>query len=95
LINLKPDQKLSDVISLIKGESSHWINTNSLSKFKFEWQDEYIAASVSESLADIVRNYIKNQEAHHKVKTFMDEYKNFTGKLNLKNSIPAKANFGL
>ncbi len=81
LINLKPDQKLSDVVRLIKGESSHWINANKLIKFKFEWQDEYIASSVSESVVNKVRNYIKNQEEHHRVKSFMDEYKNFIRKL--------------
>ncbi len=84
LINLKPDQKLSDVVRLIKGESSFWINNNKLIKFKFEWQDEYIAASVSESQVDKVRNYIKNQEEHHRVKTFIEEYKNFIWKLGFK-----------
>jgi putative transposase len=37
---------------------------------KLEWQDEYFVVSVSESRIDTVRNYIKNQEAHHKHKTF-------------------------
>jgi len=81
LINLKPDQKLSDAIQLIKGESSYWINKNNLINYKFEWQDEYFAVSVSESQADKVRNYIKNQEEHHKIKTFMDEYKEFIRKI--------------
>ena len=81
LVIMKPDQKLSDIIKLIKGESSHWINANKVINFKFEWQDEYFAASVSESLIDKVRNYIKNQEEHHRVKTFMDEYKDFIKKL--------------
>jgi len=30
--------------------------------------------SVSESLIDKVRDYIKNQEIHHKIKTFQEEY---------------------
>lgn len=81
LINNHPDQKLSDVIRLIKGESSHWVNKNKLIKFKFEWQDEYIALSVSESAVDKVRNYIKNQEEHHKTKSFIDEYKEFIKKM--------------
>ena len=32
------------------------------------------AVSVSESMVDRVRNYIKNQEEHHQKKTFQDEY---------------------
>jgi hypothetical protein len=31
---------------LIKGESSYWINKNSLVKGSFEWADEYYAVSV-------------------------------------------------
>ncbi len=81
LINIHPEQKLSDVIRLIKGESSYWINKNKLLKLKFEWQDEYIALSVSESAVDKVRDYIKNQEEHHKTKSFIDEYKEFIKKM--------------
>ncbi len=85
LINLHPDQKLSDVIQLIKGESSYWINKKNLSKTKFEWQDEYIAVSVSESIVNKVRDYIKNQEEHHKKLTFMDEYNEFIRKYGFGN----------
>jgi REP element-mobilizing transposase RayT len=60
-------------MQLIKGESSFWINKNQLTKEKFEWQDEYFAFSVSESVIDKVRDYIKNQEEHHKRKTFEEE----------------------
>ncbi len=74
LIFLKPTQKLSDVLMLIKGESSFWINHNKLTKVKFEWQDDYFANSVSESNLRKVRKYIRNQEEHHKKRKFLDEY---------------------
>jgi len=48
-----------------------------LTKTKFEWQDEYIAVSVSESNADKVRRYIQNQEEHHRKKSFSEEYDDF------------------
>lgn len=67
-------------MQLIKGESSFWINKNELTKSKFEWQDEYFAVSVSESIIDKVRNYIKNQESHHSKKTFQEEYDEFISK---------------
>jgi len=47
---------------------------------KFEWQDEYFAVSVSESMINKVRNYIKNQEEHHKKKTFQEEHDEFISK---------------
>lgn len=80
LISLGADQSIQKVMQLIKGESSFWINKNELTKSKFEWQDEYFAVSVSESIIDKVRNYIKNQESHHSKKTFQEEYDEFISK---------------
>ncbi len=65
---------------LIKGESSHWINKNNLTKRKFEWQTEYMGVSVSESVVDKVREYIRNQSEHHRIKTFSEEYDEFMKK---------------
>ena len=36
-----------------------------------------MAVSVSESVLNKVRGYIKNQEEHHKHKTFQQEYDEF------------------
>ena len=77
LISLGMEQKISKIAMLIKGESSFWINKQKIIKQKIEWQDEYIALSVSESAIDKVRQYIMNQEEHHKKKTFMQEYEEF------------------
>ena len=71
-------------MQLIKGESSFWINKNELTKNKFQWQDEYFAVSVSESIIDKVRDYIKNQETHHDKKTFEEEYDEFILKFGFK-----------
>lgn len=48
--------------------------------FRFGWQDDYFAVSVSESQLDAVRAYIDGQIEHHKVKTFADEYQEFIEK---------------
>jgi putative transposase len=80
LISLGPDQTIQKTMQLIKGESSFWINKNNLCKEKFEWQDEYFAVSVSESMLDRVRNYIRNQEEHHSKQTFQEEYNEFITK---------------
>ena len=65
LISLGCDQTLEKLMQLIKGESSFWINKNKLTKTRFEWQDEYFVASVSESNLESVRRYIARQEQHH------------------------------
>jgi REP element-mobilizing transposase RayT len=80
LISLKSTQNIATVAQLLKGESSHWINKHNLCSKKLEWQDDYFAVSVSESDVNRVREYIKNQEEHHKKKTFKEEYDEFMNK---------------
>jgi putative transposase len=74
LISLGSDQTIAKVAQLLKGESSHWINKESLTRTKFEWQDEYAAFSVSESMVETVRQYIRGQKDHHRKKPFAEEY---------------------
>lgn len=74
LIPLGIDQTISKIMQLLKGESSYWINKNKLFRDKFEWQDEYFATSVSETMVPRVSEYIRNQEYHHRTKTFAEEY---------------------
>ena len=77
LISLGKDQTIAKVAQLIKGESSHWINENNFTKQKFNWQDDYFAASVSQSQVEQVIGYIKKQEAHHAKTSFADEAEAF------------------
>ncbi len=80
LVSLGKSQSLQQIIQLIKGESSYWINRNNIlenERIKFSWQEEYFAVSVSESVMDKTRKYIDNQEAHHSKKTFQQEYDAF------------------
>ena len=74
LISLGIEQSLSKILQLLKGESSYWINRNNLCREKFEWQEEYYAIAVSDSRLSTVREYIKNQEEHHRTQTFGEEY---------------------
>lgn len=80
LISLGRDQSIAQVSQLIKGEVSFWINKNRITPFKFAWQDDYFAVSVSESLVDVVKKYILNQENHHKKKLFTEEVDEFLKK---------------
>ncbi|MCK4893805.1 MAG: IS200/IS605 family transposase, partial [Calditrichia bacterium] len=69
LISLAREQSISQIAQYIKGESSFWINQKKLIHGKFIWQDDYWAMSVSESHLQLVREYIRNQEEHHKKKS--------------------------
>ncbi|HEX6124416.1 MAG TPA: IS200/IS605 family transposase [Pyrinomonadaceae bacterium] len=74
LVSLGSDQTLEKLMQLIKGESSFWINKNHLTKKRFEWQDEYFVASVSESNVASVRRYIARQDEHHSKVSFDQEF---------------------
>ena len=80
LVSLGVDQTIEKIMQLIKGESSFWINKNNLTTEKFGWQDEYFTVSVSESIIDKVMDYIKNQEEHHRHKSYNEEYEEFISK---------------
>lgn len=75
LISLRSDQKVDEIVKRLKGESSHWINSENIIKPKFSWQRGYGAFSISSSHLEAVKNYIKNQDEHHKKVSFIDEYK--------------------
>lgn len=77
LISLGTGQQIEEVVQLIKGESSHWINKNKLCRGRFSWQEEYFGVSVSESVLSSVRKYISDQEDHHKTKSFDQEFEIF------------------
>lgn len=74
LIGLRPTQSISDLMQDIKGGSSKWINLKKFLKIKFEWQEGYGAFSYSKSQIINIIQYIKNQENHHKAKSFREEY---------------------
>jgi len=80
LVNLKKEQNIAEVMRLLKGESSFWINKMKLVNYNFSWQDDYFAASVSHSHVDRVRLYIRNQDEHHKKQTWDDELNLFLEK---------------
>ena len=49
-------------------------------KDKFGWQDGYGAFSVSKSAEDTVIQYIRNQQEHHRKKSFQEEFIEFLNK---------------
>ena len=77
LFELDPDFKVSDILRIVKANSSKWINDNNFVKCKFGWQSGYGAFSYSRSQRDNVINYIKNQKDHHTKISFRQEYQEF------------------
>ena len=74
LFGFRPSQSLSDLMQDIKGSSSKWINEKRFIKGKFSWKEGFGAFSYSKSDLPNVIRYIKNQEEHHKKRSFIEEY---------------------
>src|SRR5688500_7098259 len=73
-IGLHPEQSISTMMQLVKGDSSEWINKEKLTKIKFQWQAGYGAFSYARSQVNAVAKYIMTQQEHHKKESFKDEY---------------------
>jgi len=80
LIGLKPDMRLSDLVGDIKAGSSGFINKKRWVAGRFSWQEGFGAFSYGHSQLTRVIRYIRDQERHHRRKTFQQEYLEFLEK---------------
>ena len=83
LIDLPTGKSIEEVVQLLKGSSSHWINENRLLRGRFSWGRGYGAFSISHSHAERVAAYIANQEEHHRKKSFGQEFELFVKRYGL------------
>lgn len=83
LIGFRTTQALSELVQVVKRDSSKWINENKFVRGKFSWQEGFAAFSYSHSHLSNVIAYIKNQEEHHKQQSFIEEYKAFLEKFEI------------
>jgi putative transposase len=74
VVGLNATHKLADVLRDIKGDSSRWAH-DTLKLPTFSWQEGYGAFTISRSSLSRVREYVRNQEEHHRVRTFQEEYR--------------------
>ena len=74
LAGFHPAVAVSYMLQHIKGNSSKWINEQKVRPNRFEWQSGYGAFTVSQSQVPAVRQYIQQQEEHHRKQTFKDEF---------------------
>jgi len=64
---------LAELMEKVKANSSRWVHQRWPQRKGFAWQTGYTAFSVSQSQAEAVKTYIRNQEQHHRKKTFQEE----------------------
>jgi len=83
VFGMRPTQSLSDLMQDIKGGSSAWINQQRLVDGRFSWQEGYGAFSYTRSDVPQVVRYIHNQEAHHTVTPFLDEWRHILDSLDI------------
>lgn len=77
LTHLHPSVSLASVVKDIKLASSKYIKENNVFKNFNGWQEGYGAFTYSIKEKDTLIEYIKNQEQHHAVKSFKEEYTEF------------------
>jgi len=68
---------MAALIGEVKRASSVWIKTKGGVFTKFHWQSGYGAFAVGKSEIIDTRAYIENQEEHHKVRSFQDEFRDY------------------
>ena len=73
-IGFKPSESLSDLVLEIKNATDDYIKEHKFSRSAFKWQAGYGAFSYSPSHVDAVCKYILNQKAHHKKRSFEQEF---------------------
>jgi len=77
LFVLSKNQSLVKVVEEVKKSSSKWLKQAAPTLREFQWQNGYGAFSVSPSNVATVKRYIQNQEAHHRKKSFQEEFREF------------------
>jgi REP element-mobilizing transposase RayT len=84
LVDLSTGVAIEELIQLLKGGSSHWINSNDIVTGKFAWGRGYGAFSVSQSNVSRVARYIADKEEHHRMRAFAEEFREFIDRHGLR-----------
>jgi putative transposase len=76
ITDLHPSIALADFMREVKASSSLWMKNSGLFPSFIGWAEGY--GSFTCSYKDLARliDYVKNQQEHHKKKSFDDEYRN-------------------
>ncbi|MBL0127693.1 MAG: IS200/IS605 family transposase [Flavobacteriales bacterium] len=72
LIDLRPTHVLADVVRELKKASTAWIRQE-IGVRTFSWQEGYGAFTVGYREREVIRQYIEQQEVHHRKKGSREE----------------------
>lgn len=73
LLGMPASMSISKATQLLKGNSSKWIHETFSALRAFAWQEGYASFSISISGIEETRAYIRNQEEHHRIRTYREE----------------------
>jgi putative transposase len=74
LMSQSKNVSLSSLMKDVKKDSSSWIKTKGRGFKNFHWQDGYGGFSVGKSEVPALKQYITTQKAHHRKRTFQEEF---------------------
>jgi len=77
LLSLPTTMAAAKAVQLVKAGSSKWVSSTFPGLERFEWQEGYGAFSISISHKTPTMKYIRNQEEHHREKSFKEEFLEF------------------
>lgn len=83
LCSLSRKIALMKLVEEVKSHSSKWIKTKGNQYSQFYWQNGYGGFSVHKSQINMISEYIRNQEEHHKKVSFKDEYRSLLKEFNI------------
>jgi len=75
LCTLSREESVSVLVRELKRESSKSLKEKSPALRNFYWQAGYGAFSVSPAHVAVLKQYIRNQEEHHRQESFQDEFR--------------------
>ena len=73
LLSQPATMSVAKAMQLLKGNSSKWIHETFPKLRSFAWQEGYAAFSIGVSGIEETRAYIRNQEEHHRARTYREE----------------------
>ncbi len=71
---------VADLVEELKTSSSKWLKLQQVELHGFAWQHGYGVFSIAPRDLEALVKYIDDQQKHHKVKTFEEEYLGFLKK---------------
>jgi REP-associated tyrosine transposase len=80
LCRLSKTHDISSLVRDLKRDSTNWIKVERPTLHEFHWQQGYGAFSASPVHVDPLKQYIAQQEEHHKKESFQDEFRRLCSK---------------